>query len=67
MSIILSEITKRYGSVPAVSSVTLEVPEGVFLAVLGPSGCGKTTLLRLIAGLEPLDEGSIHLGGREVA
>jgi iron(III) transport system ATP-binding protein len=67
--IILSQVTKRFAGLahPAVDQVSLEAPEGCFLALLGPSGCGKTTLLRLIAGFESPDAGSIRLGGRLVA
>ncbi len=57
-------ITRRFGSVRAVDAVDLEVPPGSLLAVLGPSGCGKTTLLRMIAGLERPDAGSITWAGR---
>ena len=46
--------------------VSLDVADGEFVALLGPSGCGKTTTLRLIAGLEIPDAGSIHIGDREV-
>ena len=60
----LSRATRRFavGSA-AVDAVTLDVPDGEFLAVLGPSGCGKTTLLRMVAGFERVDEGEIRLGG----
>jgi ABC-type Fe3+/spermidine/putrescine transport system ATPase subunit len=50
----------------AVDGVTLDVRRGEFFSLLGPSGCGKTTLLRLIAGFETPDAGSIHLAGRDV-
>jgi len=62
----LKEITRRFGSVTAVDSVSLEVRSGEFLTLLGPSGCGKTTLLRVIAGFETPDEGSVVLGGSDV-
>jgi iron(III) transport system ATP-binding protein len=60
-------LTKAYGQVPAVCGVSLDVSEGRFLALLGPSGCGKTTMLRLIAGFETPDQGTIEVGGRGVA
>jgi ABC-type Fe3+/spermidine/putrescine transport system ATPase subunit len=56
-----------YGSVRAVESVSFALRRGELLALLGPSGCGKTTVLRLIAGLERLDNGAIHLGERLVS
>ena len=55
----LRAVTKRFGSLTAVNTVTLKVRKGEFLSLLGPSGCGKTTSLRLIAGFEQPDEGEI--------
>ena len=62
----LETLTKRFGKVVAVDALTLEAREGEMLAVVGPSGCGKTTLLRLLAGLEVPDAGSITLGGERL-
>lgn len=63
--ITLRGLSKRYRT-PALDALDLSVPAGDRLALLGPSGCGKTTLLRLIAGLEAPDAGSVHIGGVDV-
>jgi iron(III) transport system ATP-binding protein len=59
--------TKRFGGFTALDDVSLEVESGKLVCFLGPSGCGKTTLLRVIAGLEAQDAGSIEIGGRDVS
>ena len=59
-------VTKRYGDVVAVDSVSLSVERGEFFSFLGPSGCGKTTSLRLIAGFEQPTQGNVHIGGVSV-
>src|SRR4051794_15155942 len=51
---------------PAVDSLDLEIGDGEFLVLVGPSGCGKSTSLRMLAGLEPVDEGQIRIGERDV-
>lgn len=66
MTLTLENIYKSFGSVKAVNGFNLDVAEGEFIALLGPSGCGKTTTLRMIAGLETLDEGTIRIGGKDV-
>ncbi len=58
--------TTAEGHVRAVDGVSFAVDEGTLNVLLGPSGCGKSTTLRLIAGLEPADQGSVFIGGREV-
>ena len=61
----LSTVTKRYGpSALALDAIDLDVRDGELLVLLGPSGCGKTTALRLIAGLERPDAGTVTIGGR---
>ncbi len=62
----LSGIQKSYGNVHAIRGVDLAIPDGEFAVLVGPSGCGKTTLLRIIAGLEDLDEGTVKIGGESV-
>ena len=59
----LQGLGRRFGATAVVADLDLEIPLGQFLALLGPSGCGKTTLLRLIAGLDTPDRGSIRLEG----
>jgi multiple sugar transport system ATP-binding protein len=60
-NIALKQLTKRFGDVTVVDSVSLTVADGEFLVLLGPSGCGKSTILRLIAGLEDATSGEIHI------
>lgn len=60
--ITVSDVTKRYGPVTAVSRLSLRVPAGGKVAVLGPNGSGKSTLLRLVAGLTPVSSGTVLLG-----
>jgi spermidine/putrescine ABC transporter ATP-binding subunit len=59
-------VSKRYGGTEAVRGVSLEIAPGELVTLLGPSGCGKTTLLRLVAGFEAPDAGSILISGRDV-
>src|SRR3977135_1019243 len=67
MAVSLSDIGKRYeDGTNVLQGLSLEILEGEFFTLLGPSGCGKTTLLRLIAGLEELTDGSIWIKGRNV-
>jgi spermidine/putrescine transport system ATP-binding protein len=67
--LLLDRVSKRFDAAdaPAVDGLSLRVAEGEILALLGPSGCGKTTTLRLIAGLESPDAGTITLRGQVVA
>lgn len=62
----LKNISKRFDQTQAVSDVSLDVERGEFFGLLGPSGCGKTTTLRMIAGLEKPDSGTIFFEGTEI-
>ena len=62
-AIVASGISKAFGDVQALDDLNLDVPEGAFFVLLGPSGAGKTTTLRVIAGLEKPDSGTVHLTG----
>ncbi|MEU9692441.1 ABC transporter ATP-binding protein [Amycolatopsis japonica] len=67
-TVTFSDTTRFYAGVdrPAVDGLDLEVADGEFLVLVGPSGCGKSTTLRMLAGLEGVDDGSIHIGDRDV-
>jgi multiple sugar transport system ATP-binding protein len=63
----LEHVTKRYpGGVPAISDLTMDIPDGDFMVLVGPSGSGKSTALRMIAGLEEVTDGEVRIGGRVV-
>jgi multiple sugar transport system ATP-binding protein len=65
--IVLSGVSKTFpGGVKAVDRISLTISSGEFMVLVGPSGCGKTTLLRMIAGLETVSDGSIRLGDRDI-
>ncbi|HZF82720.1 MAG TPA: sulfate ABC transporter ATP-binding protein, partial [Burkholderiaceae bacterium] len=65
MSIEIRNVNKRFGDFHALRDVSLNIDSGELFALLGPSGCGKTTLLRIIAGLETADSGSILFSGED--
>ncbi|HVK23065.1 MAG TPA: sn-glycerol-3-phosphate ABC transporter ATP-binding protein UgpC [Actinokineospora sp.] len=67
-TITYQQATRRYSeaSAPAVDALDLHIEDGEFLVLVGPSGCGKTTSLRMLAGLENVDGGSIRIDGRDV-
>jgi|AntDeeMinimDraft_5_1070356.scaffolds.fasta_scaffold01514_7 spermidine/putrescine transport system ATP-binding protein len=65
-SIQLRDISKRFGDHIAVDGINMDIPSGEFFSMLGPSGCGKTTTLRMIAGFEQPDTGSIVLDGQDM-
>src|SRR5499426_371628 len=65
-SLSLRGLSKKFGNVTAVDQANLDVNAGEFLVIVGESGCGKTTTLRLIAGLEQPDSGTIFIGGAAI-
>jgi len=65
MSIEVTDVNKRFGDFVALENINLSIPTGQLTALLGPSGGGKTTLLRIIAGLESTDTGSVVIEGRD--
>jgi sulfate transport system ATP-binding protein len=65
VGIAVKNLSKRFGSFQAVDGVSFEVPSGELVALLGPSGSGKSTILRIIAGLEPADAGTVELTGED--
>src|SRR5438552_14956641 len=71
IAIELSEASVTFGrgarAVPALSTTTLRIADGEFVALVGPSGCGKSTILRLVSGLVQPSTGVVVVGGREVA
>ncbi len=62
--VVIQTVSKAYGSIQAVSRVSLTVPQGTIFALLGPNGAGKTTLIRMLMGILPPDEGELFLFGR---
>ena len=62
----LKNVIKRFGDETVIPELSLEIAEGEFVVIVGPSGCGKSTTLRMIAGLEEVTSGSIHIAGRDV-
>jgi multiple sugar transport system ATP-binding protein len=61
MTVVLEQVTKKFGETVAVSNLNLEVKKGSFMVLLGPSGCGKTTILNIVAGLETPTSGNVYI------
>jgi len=64
--VLIRGLTKSFGETPVLKGIDLDIAPGEFITVLGPSGCGKTTLMRIVAGLERQDAGSVEIDGRQV-
>ena len=62
----LDNVVKKFGDTPVINGVSLAAREGEFVVFVGPSGCGKSTLLRLVAGLDEVSGGRIHIDGKDV-
>ncbi|MDT7638216.1 MAG: multiple sugar transport system ATP-binding protein, partial [Pseudonocardiales bacterium] len=68
-TVTFAHATRVYPGVerPAVDSLDLQIADGEFLVLVGPSGCGKSTSLRMLAGLEDVTRGTVHIGDRDVS
>ncbi len=62
----LEKVIKRFGPTVVIPEMSLSIEESEFVVIVGPSGCGKSTTLRMIAGLEDVSKGKIHIGGKDV-
>jgi multiple sugar transport system ATP-binding protein len=65
-SVTIRGVRKKYGSMPVLHGIDLDIRDQEFVVLVGPSGCGKTTALRMVAGLEVISKGTVSIGGRVV-
>lgn len=65
-SVVLKNVVKTFGKTEVIRNISFEIEDGEFCVLVGPSGCGKSTMLRIIAGLEELTGGEVHIGGKNV-
>ena len=65
-SVTIRNVDKRYGDTQVLFGIDVDIADGEFIVIVGPSGCGKSTLLRMVAGLEQITSGDVHIGERRV-
>ena len=65
-SVTIGQVEKYFGRTHIIKGVSIDIADGEFCVLVGPSGCGKSTLLRMIAGLEEISAGDIHIGAQRV-